>query len=494
MPWRRRILLACLLVLPLAACQPGSDQPDDVGGVTADEAPAVVRMAPGQDLEGIVEANPPGTTYLLTAGIHRGSYITPDDGDTFLGEPGTIISGADPLDPADFERVEDRWVLPGRTEEPFRTDEGHLHGSTIHGFARDAANHDLWWDDVRLQHVETLADLDAADEWFFDYDDDLLWVAADPQQARAIELAVVPDFLRSSAADVTIRGMTITRFATPAQSGAIHADGPRWTISDVTVSQNHGAGVVLREGGVLRDSVVVDNGQLGVGASGGAGIVVRDTEVGRNGVLAYRWGWERGGIKFKGTQDAHIIGNHVHDNGGPGIWFDLDNDGALIEGNRAIDNDVNGIFYEVSTGATIRGNEVRGNGLAQDVGTLGAGIFISISSDVVIEGNTVIGNYFEIIVVHADRTDELGPGYEAADVVVRDNDMTITREGGAGLYVDTDETEYYTSRGIRFTDNRYVLDGCERCFRWADGHVDLAAWQAAGNDPRASPVRIEARS
>ena len=54
--------------------------------------------------------------------------------------------------------------------------------------------------------------------------------------------------------------------------------------------------------------------------------------------------------------------NFVHHNQGDGIWYDSDNTGALIEGNRVEDNARNGIFYEASIGAIIRNNTIRRNG------------------------------------------------------------------------------------------------------------------------------------
>ena len=56
--------------------------------------------------------------------------------------------------------------------------------------------------------------------------------------------------------------------------------------------------------------------------------------------------------------------NFVHHNLGDGIWYDSDNTGALVEGNRVEDNGRNGIFYEASNGVTIRNNTLRRNDAA----------------------------------------------------------------------------------------------------------------------------------
>lgn len=477
------LTLAAMALIAAVACTAGDGAPaTDGASPSAEAAPGEVRLEVGDDFDAVQQANPPGTTYVIATGLHRGQHVIPDDGDTFVGEPGAIVSGAVELDPAAFTARDGLWVMAGREEAPFTTDSGELHGQMEDGFARDAANHDLWRDDVRLQHVEALVDLDATGEWFFDYDADELWVADDPATATGLELAVVPAFARSPGArDVTIADLTLTRYASPAQHGVIHADGPDWHISDVVVQEAHGTGIVLGDGSVLEGSEVRDAGQMGVAAEDAGHIVVRDTEIAGNGQLRYRWNWERGGLKFKGTQDVEVLDSHVHDNDGPGIWFDIDNREVVIAGNLVEDNTVSGIFYEISFDGVIRDNEVYRNGLSDQAGPIGTGIFVSISTDVLVEGNTTAGNRFEVILVHADRSEEIGPGYGVEDVIVRDNDITMSNEGAVGFYVDTDETEYYTDRGNAFTGNTYTVDGCELCFRWGD-LTDLAGWQAVGND------------
>lgn len=441
----------------------------------------VVRLEVGDDFAAAVRAHPPGTTYVIAAGLHRGQVVVPDRGDTFLGEPGAVVSGSVVLPTDGFRRIGSVWVLDGRTEWPF-THNGALHGVTEEGASRAASNHDLWWDDVRLDHVETRGSVDASGEWYFDYDADQLVVFDDPSTARDLELAVLEEFISSEASDVTIRNLELERFATPAQHGVIQAEGARWHISDVIVREAHGAGVSLDDRSILERATVIGNGQLGVEATLGTDVVVRDSVIADNGQLDYLWSWERGGLKFKETSGAVVQGNHVHGNRGPGIWFDLGNEDVLIDGNLVEGNTVAGIFYEISFSATISDNVVLDNGREEQLSNLGSGIFVSISSDVLVEGNETAGNHQEIVAVHADRAEEIGPGYAVERLVVRDNHVTLGRDGAVGLWVDTMESVFFSDRGNVFEDNTYVVDGCDRCFQWDNELMDYAAWQAAGND------------
>jgi hypothetical protein len=73
-------------------------------------------------------------------------------------------------------------------------------------------------------------------------------------------------------------------------------------------------------------------------------------------------GFESGGTKFVKTDSLIVRNNYVHDNGGPGIWTDIDNVHVLIENNRVEANAREGIVHEIGYSAVIRNNSVTGNG------------------------------------------------------------------------------------------------------------------------------------
>jgi hypothetical protein len=68
-----------------------------------------------------------------------------------------------------------------------------------------------------------------------------------------------------------------------------------------------------------------------------------------------------GGIKFWAVDGADVRGNWVHDNRGPGLWADTDNNDFLIENNLIEHNDSAAIIYEISYNAIIRDNTIRRN-------------------------------------------------------------------------------------------------------------------------------------
>jgi parallel beta-helix repeat protein len=478
-------LIAVGLLLVVAAAVVGFL----VGGATGDEPVTFiegpyVRLELGADLGQVMADQEAGTSYLVAAGTHRRQRLQPKDGDIIIGEPGAVLDGAEELNLADFQNQGGLWVLGGRTETL------ELHGDTKEGFERDGANQELWYGAERLRHVSTRDEIDAPGEWFFDYDAGEIVMYDVPDRRDRLELSLADEAINSDATGVSINDLTVTRYASRAQRGAIQAEGPGWQIDNVTVSENHGGGVMLGDGGVLTDSVVTNNGQLGVGGHGGADIRVEDNEIAFNGSLGFNWFWEAGGTKFTNTRDLVFTGNWVHHNDGPGIWVDLDTYDSVIRGNLSESNDAIGIYLEVSFGAEVTGNTVRGNGFGPDAASLGAGISVSNVSDALIRDNLMQDNSTEFAAVHYDRASELtGEPFGIQGLRFEDNYVRASTEGAVAFYVDTDEDELYSDGSVVFANNTYVLDGCEDCFVW-DELVDAEEWVDLGNDVNGTFERL----
>ena len=431
----------------------------------------------GDDFVEVVAAHPAGTHFRIAEGVHVGQSVSPRDGDTFTGDAGAILTGAVALPAEAFTRSGQTWVAGGQTAQPF-VHNGSFHGSTEEGHERVAANNDLWAGDTLLEHVGSRAAVDAPGKWFFDYDADEIVVGTDP---ASTDLAVTVPWhaFRSDADDVTIQHLTVTRYGSYAQHGAIHTQGSGWNVRHVTVSENHGAGILVGPHGTLSHSRIIDNGQIGVTAWRGEGIVVESNEIAGNRTLAYNWGWEGGGTKFKETTGMVFANNWVHGNHGPGIWFDIDNVDSVIRSNLVEDNLI-GTMIEISYGALITDNTIVDNG-AEGYGDIGAGIWVSNSSDVQIGHNDIAGNYLDILATHYDRGAGAFGRYETTGLDVHDNWIRITGTKPTGLRVYTGEDHLYTEGGNGFRGNSYELADGSPAFWW-NGDKDMSAWQALGFD------------
>lgn len=439
---------------------------------TVAAGPPTIVVAPGDDLARLAASEPPGTTFVLEPGIHRGESIVPRDGQTFIGYPGSILSGAEVL--SSWVERNGLWLIDGQEAE------GRAHGQCLDDRPRCVHPEDLFIDDRVLRHVGSVSQVGPG-TWFFDYGSDTIYLGEDPA-GRVVELSVVQQAFSGAAHNVTIRRLVVEKYANPAQVGAIdsRADGEDlvggsdWMIVANVVRWNHGVGVAATTGATVRDNLVYENGQLGVAAKG-AGVSFIGNEIYGNNTAGFSSGWEAGGSKFAYTSGLVVRDNYVHNNAGVGLWTDIDNIDTVFDSNRVIDNDRIGIFHEISYDAVISNNEVRGNGFGFDAWLWGAGIAVATSVNVEVFGNVVEGNADGIVGIDQDRTGapaSYGP-LSLENLAVHDNIIT-GNEGWTGLGQDLGDNSVFTSRNNRFYDNVFDQDGLH--FFWLNDPRTYQQW------------------
>ncbi|HEY6793313.1 MAG TPA: right-handed parallel beta-helix repeat-containing protein [Kineosporiaceae bacterium] len=175
-----------------------------------------------------------------------------------------------------------------------------------------------------------------------------------------------------TATRVAIRHLTVRGFLPPVDQGVVnHDSGPNWVIEADTLTGNAGAALMGGQGEVVRGNCLSDNGQYGLNACCGrlGKIQVTGNEFVGNNVDDL----ERripgcgctGGMKFWDVDGADVVGNWIHDNHGPGIWADTNNNDFLIEHNLIEGNDGPAVFYEISYNAVIRDNVIRRNAIVE---------------------------------------------------------------------------------------------------------------------------------
>jgi hypothetical protein len=433
---------------------------------------AAIAIYPDDDIQRQVDASAPGSTFVLKSGVHRLQTIRPRAGDVFLGEPGTILSGARPL--TTFSRSGNYWVATGQTQQGVQH-----HGACQPGYPRCTFPEQLFFDSEGLQHVGSLGEVGPG-KWYFDYDADAIYFGDDPTWHR-VETSVTATAFAGTADNVTISGLTIERFANVAQQGAI--DGGRqsgWVVTDNEVRWNHGTGIRVGGHAVVRRNYVNNNGQLGLSGSG-PDILVEHNEIYLNNRARYFSRWEAGGAKFVATTNLVVRGNFSHGNGGPGLWTDIDNLNTLYEYNTSEDNELMGIYHEISYAAIIRHNIVRRNGFGYPDWIAGAGILVAGSPNVEIYGNLVEGNADGIGAVQQARgAGAYGP-YELWNLWVHDN-VIVSGEGWTGLVEDVGDVACFISRNNRFENNHYQLGSRPFYFTWMDSELSEAQWDSYGQD------------
>jgi len=474
-----------VLLLALACgggCGGGSPTGSDIG---CDSSPTI--LCPGDSLAAKVNAAPEGTAFQLRSGIYRLEQISPKSGQTFTGEPGAILSGASLL--TDWSQEGSYWVHAGQTQEG----EVRLASSCQQAYPACAYPEDLFVDDSLLQRVPSLGEV-ITGKWYFDYATDKVYMA-DVPAGRRVEISVLPWAIYSNASNVTIENLTVEKYASPAQRGAIGYSGvgSGWTVRSNEVRWNHGVGIRTASGMQVLNNFVHHQGQLGIGGSG-SGVLVEGNEIAFNNTAGFGAGSqsEAGGTKFVATDGLVVRGNYSHHNHGPGLWTDIDNINSLLEDNTVEDNDWRGIFHEISYACVIRNNTVRRNGFhlppeTPSFALEGAGILVSNGTDVEIYGNTVEDNQNGIGAIESDRGSGTHGPYQVLNLWVHDNTIRQTNGRAAGI-VGTGPV--FTSKQNRFTDNHYALgDTTLKQFRWQNADRTDVEWRGFGQDVGGSFTR-----
>lgn len=430
--------------------------------------PSGIRIPAGSSIQEAVDTAEEGSTFLLESGVHRLQQVEPKNGDTFLGEEGTVLSGARVLDA--FRREGDLWVHEGVTVA------GEERGRSACRSEYPACSlpEDLFVDDELITRVLSVEEVDE-DSWFLDPASGELWLGRDPA-GRTVEISVLPYAFDGEANGVTLDGLVIEKYASPAQRGTVVA-GAGWTITNTEIRFNHGQGVRLGPGLMLRDSYLHHNGQFGI-AGGGVGAQIIDNEISHNGTAGFSAFWAAGGTKFLHVNDLVLRGNFVHSNWGPGLWTDGGGDGTTYEDNRVVGNEHAGIKHEISGSAKIVGNHVEGNGFGNSVDLRGPGILVRESGPATISGNRVVGNLDAIVLLHQDdRTNDTGNRLTGIEVTGND----IAFDGGRLGYIG-DVSEDDLGADIVFADNRYYGEESATVFVVKGRALDFAAWKETAHD------------
>src|SRR5690348_12988234 len=357
------------------------------GNISIASQNIVVR--PGDNISALVEQQPSGTTFLIKSGIYRLQSVRPKDGDIFVGEPGAVLSGAQSL--TQFSPAGQLWRA---TINVKKTDASRGKCNKTHPACQ--LPEDLFLNDSPLQRVESSAAVGPG-KWFLDYSTNTAYLADNPQGLR-VEISVTPHAFWGSSRNVKISGLTIEKYACSAGAGAVDGRsdsgqmGSSWTVENNVIRWNHGMGIRLGDGMQVLHNKLISNGQLGVGG-GGNNDVVDGNEISFNNYAGYEYGWEAGGSKFAFTKNLVVRNNYAHDNKGPGLWTDLENENTLYEHNHTESNQEAGILHEVSYSAVIRDNTIENDGYSESGQTApwyGAGIVVAGSSDVEVYGNTIL--------------------------------------------------------------------------------------------------------
>lgn len=460
----------------LALMRPGRPLP----GPPGQPCPAgAIALPAGSPVQPIVDRAPEGAAFCVGAGVHRAETIAPRSGQRFFGAPGAVLRGSVEL--GAFERRD------GVFSAPAPLPVGDAHGSCLPDRPACASPAAVFVDGEPVPEVARLADLSPG-RFFFDRDAGRV-VTPDDWRGHRVEASAVPfAFLANGARDVTVSGLVVEHYASPAQRGAIYDDTDEaasgWRIEHNEVRLNGGLGVRAGPGATVRANRIMRNGQLGVGFSS-PNVRVEDNVIAGNNREGYDPAWEAGGLKGTQTHGTVIAGNLVYANGGPGLWCDIECRDVAYRENLVALNGGAGIFHEISGAAEIRGNVLRCNG-GEEGWYWGAGILLASSRDVGVRGNLVLSGEGAtgIAIVDQGRARDDGTLYQAARNRVEGN--LVRFEGTHGrMGAASDVAPGSANSGaIEAGDNRFEGN----LYRVPPGFSGEFAWGARTLPFRSVPV------
>lgn len=463
---RRTLLGAVLLVSVLGASEVAR------AGVDDSRCPSnAIAIEPGNSIQAMADRAGVGAVFCLKNGIHRAQAIRPLPKQKFYGEGQTILNGSRVL--TGFRREESYWILNIQ-----------LHRSRKHGECLPSAPicdqpEALFVDDRPLNRLPSKTGL-ASGKFFIDYAGGKIYLGDDPTN-RKVELAVASFAFESTADDVLISNITVEKFASAAQKGAIHSrEGTGWIIEKCEARLNSGAGLSVGTGSLVRNCDIHHNGQIGIEGNGN-NIRIENNRIWSNNIYGFDATWEAGGVKIALSDGVTFRGNHVSDNDGPGLWCDIDCRNVLYEENLVENNQDVGIFHEISFKAVIRNNVLRRNGLGNRGWFWGADILISASEDVVVSDNTVTTapGRCGIVLIDQGRRNSSGKLYKTRNNTIRANEMTFEGAACAGGTSDTkpghENFGIITSGNNLFDGNTYRVEqqGGSSRFVWGQ---DVTGW------------------
>lgn len=482
------LLAAFLAILALILKQHSASPQDPVvrdsrtarAHPTPREAKCEVSASPEDALQPLLDSHP-GSAVCLTPGTYRISKpLTPTPGQSLIGSREAILSGSIPLRNWTPGAATGTWV--SRLDEvgiriSLDSNEAQCEEPTP---ATCRQRNRIFSGSRQIESAGSLQAL-AAGSAFLDPTANTVTLFDDPTRSN-LEISYASAAIESTKSDVTVRGLTIERFANQAQFGAVSLGPSSWAY-DLEVRQNHGVGVKIAYG---TDTKVVNcaihsNGQLGVSAYKSAGIEIANNDIRGNNVDGF-WiaDWEAGGIKVT-ESSGNILQNQVHGNKSLGIWLDIADHDLIVNNNIVTDNAADGLRVEISQSIDVIENtfERNGRGMGRGVGRGiwdGAGITINTSQGVRVARNHLSDNINGVSVQARDRGAGPWGHYKLSQVDIAENEISLRSLESVGLVAESGID--CASLTVRFVRNTYPSRS-EGQWYWCGAPISKITWDTA---------------
>ena len=194
--------------------------------------------------------------------------------------------------------------------------------------------------------------------------------------------------------DIDVSGFIFRYAANFPQRAAVVLHGSHNSLHNCLIEKMAGTGVSVA--GSMTRCLIRDNGFCG-GAVEGDNFTANQCVWENNCWKPIDRNWEAGGAKVCDSRHGEFANCIFRRNGGPGLWFDIDCRDISVHDCAFIDNELSGLFIEISDGIRAENNLVTGNAI-ETVGQVPGeawsvgGIQIGESRNCVVTNNTCIDN------------------------------------------------------------------------------------------------------
>lgn len=475
---------AAVLAVAVYAASMSSSRTDANAGIAARACPTdAIPVEAGSSIQRAVEDALPYTSFCLKSGVYRLQSIKPKNGQSFFGEGKTVLDGSRILDA--FERDGNLYFARVPRFDPWRP-----HGVCTKRSPACDVPQSLFIDDRALVPVPHKNDITPG-HFYFDRTERRVYFDDDPA-GHKVEIAIAPFAFGGPAINVTIQNLTVQKYASVPQEGAIQAQ-QGWVVEHCEVRQNSAAGIGTKTDTRVSQCNIHHNGQIGITGDGNS-IVIENNEVWANNTRGFDYGWEAGGVKIALGRNIVMRGNRVHDNAGPGLWCDGSCRNTLYERNVVEGNQGAGIYHEVSYSAIIRDNVLIHNGLAGGW-FWGSQVIVAASQGVDVEHNRLeVGpGKCGIMLIDQGRNDgphgTIVPTYKTRNNSVKFNETTFEGDSCAGGVSDVapgKENYSMIEDGNNIFDwNTYRIrrSPAKHIFAWGHAETDWDSARRLGFEP-----------
>lgn len=250
--------------------------------------------------------------------------------------------------------------------------------------------------------------------FYVDYRGNKLYIGSNPR-GKTVEATVLDTGLSiwkhsSKTAGTVIRGLGFAHYA---DRGLI-LGAPNVTLENNTFAWNGVYGVTTYQNpnSIMRGNTFSYNGRIGLGASYADRLLLENNTISHNNVERFAIKWAAGGTKITRSDGIIVRNNIVENNLSTGLWLDLAVTNAKVVHNIARNNDIIGIFFEISRGAIIASNVSHNNGI---------GIMVSNASNAKVYNNTLANNNRNLWVKETGRVPDQKLRAQGIDGKTRDN-------------------------------------------------------------------------